>query len=275
MGQCDWVCCISGTKQRERLGYRQMPRACMEWAGPRRSKGRIGARPREGTGLGSAQVSGRVEILTRTASPNLSSLSSKIRVARVAHSSLAAITRALRAAVALPIPTATTFTVETTAMATIAAVPFVPFAFPFVLLFAAISTLPATISIMHFDWMECQVSWDVFAERMVRSISSVAASIMQVWILDPWRREGGHRSRKLLLSCTASTLLSLPGAAFRGTIHECKLKLSGIVDIMLKAMALSLNLDSDAFLESLGGKEMMDARFNYYPRCPRPTEIKG
>lgn len=48
-----------------------------------------------------------------------------------------------------------------------------------------------------------------------------------------------------------------------------------IVELLLKAMARSLNLEEDCFLKQYEDKELMAARFNYYPACPKPDSVLG
>lgn len=62
---------------------------------------------------------------------------------------------------------------------------------------------------------------------------------------------------------------------FREVIHEYSLKLRPIINIVFKAMALSLNLEENCFLNQFGERGVMFARFNYYPRCPRPDLVLG
>ncbi|KDP31635.1 hypothetical protein JCGZ_15373 [Jatropha curcas] len=40
-------------------------------------------------------------------------------------------------------------------------------------------------------------------------------------------------------------------------------------------MARSLNLEEDSFLKQYEDQEVMAARFNYYPTCPRPDSVLG
>ena len=48
-----------------------------------------------------------------------------------------------------------------------------------------------------------------------------------------------------------------------------------IVELLLKAMARSLNLEEDCFVKQYENQEQMAARFNYYPVCPRPESVLG
>ncbi|KAK4759835.1 hypothetical protein SAY87_022966 [Trapa incisa] len=62
---------------------------------------------------------------------------------------------------------------------------------------------------------------------------------------------------------------------FREILHEYTLKLRDTVDAVFKAMATSLNLYSNLFLQAFRGKVTLIARFNYYPQCPRPELVYG
>lgn len=44
---------------------------------------------------------------------------------------------------------------------------------------------------------------------------------------------------------------------------------------LLKAMASSLNLEENCFLDQCGERGTMIARFNFYPPCPRPDVVLG
>lgn len=48
-----------------------------------------------------------------------------------------------------------------------------------------------------------------------------------------------------------------------------------INEILLKAMAKSLNLAENCFLNQYGEEALVTARFNFYPPCPRPEQILG
>lgn len=65
--------------------------------------------------------------------------------------------------------------------------------------------------------------------------------------------------------------------SFRETLHEYTTELEKLNEILLKAMAMSLNLDENCFLDMYGEKEnaTMIARFNFYPPCPRPDLVVG
>ncbi|CAN1774759.1 Jasmonate-induced oxygenase 4 [Linum perenne] len=65
--------------------------------------------------------------------------------------------------------------------------------------------------------------------------------------------------------------------SFRETLQEYGQKIEELNKILLKAMAKSLNLEENCFLDQYGGGEeaLMTARFNLYPTCPRPDQIIG
>ncbi|KAI4379512.1 hypothetical protein MLD38_005795 [Melastoma candidum] len=61
---------------------------------------------------------------------------------------------------------------------------------------------------------------------------------------------------------------------FRDVLHEYSTRLTVVLQIMLRAMALSLQLEEGCFVDQLGEPTMF-ARFNYYPRCPKPDAVLG
>ncbi|KAJ8767952.1 hypothetical protein K2173_020892 [Erythroxylum novogranatense] len=63
--------------------------------------------------------------------------------------------------------------------------------------------------------------------------------------------------------------------AFREVLHEYTTNLKHVNEILLKAMAKSLNLQDDSFLNQYGEQASMTARYNFYPPCPRPDLILG
>ncbi|CAN0901140.1 Protein SRG1 [Linum grandiflorum] len=65
--------------------------------------------------------------------------------------------------------------------------------------------------------------------------------------------------------------------SFRETLEEYGKKIGELNEILLKAMAKSLNLEEKCFLDQYGRAEeaVMKARFNLYPPCPRPDQIIG
>ncbi|KAK9947477.1 hypothetical protein M0R45_003101 [Rubus argutus] len=63
--------------------------------------------------------------------------------------------------------------------------------------------------------------------------------------------------------------------SFRGTIDQYIRKLQVVTVTVLKAMARSLNLEEDFFLDKYGEQRKMDARFNFYPPCSRPDHVLG
>ncbi|XP_022730416.1 protein SRG1-like [Durio zibethinus] len=61
----------------------------------------------------------------------------------------------------------------------------------------------------------------------------------------------------------------------RGILHEYTIKLQVVAEVLLKAMARSLNLEENLFLHQYGDQAIMQARFNLYPICPRPDLVLG
>ncbi|KAJ4709094.1 2-oxoglutarate (2OG) and Fe(II)-dependent oxygenase superfamily protein [Melia azedarach] len=64
-------------------------------------------------------------------------------------------------------------------------------------------------------------------------------------------------------------------SSFRETLHEYTAKLEVITQVLLKAMAMSLNLEENCFLDMYGEQSTLFARFNFYPPCPRPDQVIG
>ncbi|XP_048335243.2 protein SRG1 [Ziziphus jujuba] len=62
---------------------------------------------------------------------------------------------------------------------------------------------------------------------------------------------------------------------FSGILQEFTLKSKSVSKLVLKALARSLNLEDNCFLEQYGEKAKMDARFNFYPRSSRPDLVLG
>ncbi|KAF4356436.1 hypothetical protein F8388_013301 [Cannabis sativa] len=63
--------------------------------------------------------------------------------------------------------------------------------------------------------------------------------------------------------------------AFRSIVHEYSEKIKSISEIILKAMARSLNLEENCFVEQYGERSKLNGRFTLYPKCPRPDLIVG
>ncbi|XP_019179495.1 PREDICTED: 1-aminocyclopropane-1-carboxylate oxidase 1-like, partial [Ipomoea nil] len=51
--------------------------------------------------------------------------------------------------------------------------------------------------------------------------------------------------------------------------------MKGLVDELLKIMAKSLNIEEDGFMNLIGDEPTLEARFNFYPKCPKPDWILG
>ncbi|XP_071724509.1 protein LATERAL BRANCHING OXIDOREDUCTASE 1-like [Rutidosis leptorrhynchoides] len=62
---------------------------------------------------------------------------------------------------------------------------------------------------------------------------------------------------------------------FKEVVDEYSSKIELIKDVVLKALARSLNLDENCFLDQYGSTAKMQARFNYYPPCPWPEKVLG
>ncbi|XP_031262801.1 protein SRG1-like [Pistacia vera] len=64
---------------------------------------------------------------------------------------------------------------------------------------------------------------------------------------------------------------------FREILNEYTLKLQVMTEVLLKAMAGSLNLEENSFLDMFGEQlqALIIARFNFYPPCPRPDTVLG
>ncbi|KAK4836961.1 hypothetical protein QYF36_001664 [Acer negundo] len=63
--------------------------------------------------------------------------------------------------------------------------------------------------------------------------------------------------------------------SFRGILEEYSLKTKIVTEIVSKAMAKSLNLEENCFLNQFGERAQYQARFNYYSRCQRPDLVLG
>lgn len=61
----------------------------------------------------------------------------------------------------------------------------------------------------------------------------------------------------------------------RGVLHDYTTKLAMLNEFILKAMAKSLNLQENCFLNQYGENATMVARYNFYPPCPRPDLALG
>ncbi|XP_030546853.2 protein SRG1-like [Rhodamnia argentea] len=63
--------------------------------------------------------------------------------------------------------------------------------------------------------------------------------------------------------------------SFRDVLQEYTVKMRMMTEAVSKAMAKSLDLQEDCFLNQFGEKGPLQARFNYYSRCPKPDLILG
>lgn len=63
--------------------------------------------------------------------------------------------------------------------------------------------------------------------------------------------------------------------SFRCVLEEYTVKMKAFTEAVSKAMAKSLNLEENCFLNQFGEKAILQARFNYYSRCERPDLVLG
>uniref|UniRef100_A0A0D9YRA6 Fe2OG dioxygenase domain-containing protein n=1 Tax=Oryza glumipatula TaxID=40148 RepID=A0A0D9YRA6_9ORYZ len=66
-------------------------------------------------------------------------------------------------------------------------------------------------------------------------------------------------------------------SSFRDALHEFAVRCRRVKRDVLRAMARIAGLDDDDqhFVDQLGGRATVHARFNYYPPCPRPDLVMG
>ncbi|XP_022960723.1 protein SRG1-like isoform X1 [Cucurbita moschata] len=62
---------------------------------------------------------------------------------------------------------------------------------------------------------------------------------------------------------------------FRAVLHEYTANVKLLSEKILKAMAISLDLNEDSFIKQYGEEVKLDARFNFYPRCRNPDLVLG
>lgn len=62
---------------------------------------------------------------------------------------------------------------------------------------------------------------------------------------------------------------------FRRTLEEYSVQTRSESEIILKAMAKSLGLEENDFLNQLGDRQYVYTRFNFYPPCSRPDLVYG
>lgn len=63
--------------------------------------------------------------------------------------------------------------------------------------------------------------------------------------------------------------------SFREVLEEYTSRMQIFTELVSKAMAKSLNLEADCFLNQFGEQATLKARFNYYSRCQRPDLVLG
>ncbi|KAJ0030026.1 hypothetical protein Pint_13759 [Pistacia integerrima] len=62
---------------------------------------------------------------------------------------------------------------------------------------------------------------------------------------------------------------------FREMLNEYAEKVKFVEQTLYKAIAKSLNLEENSFLNMIGERAPVRARFNFYPRCSRPDLVLG
>ncbi|KAL2338439.1 hypothetical protein Fmac_012885 [Flemingia macrophylla] len=62
---------------------------------------------------------------------------------------------------------------------------------------------------------------------------------------------------------------------FSETLEEFSVKVKSMVEYLLRCTAKSLNLEEGSFVSQFGKQPLMEARFNFYPRCSRPDLVLG
>ena len=61
----------------------------------------------------------------------------------------------------------------------------------------------------------------------------------------------------------------------RDVLEEYTVKMKMFTEIVSKAIAKSLSLEENCFLNQFGEKGLLQARFNYYSCCQRPDLVLG
>ncbi|XP_057514717.1 protein SRG1-like isoform X2 [Actinidia eriantha] len=64
-------------------------------------------------------------------------------------------------------------------------------------------------------------------------------------------------------------------SSFGEVLREYTEKTKMVIEVISKAMAKSLNLEENCFLNQFGERATIQARFNYYSKCQRPDLILG
>ncbi|KAI9192813.1 hypothetical protein LWI28_028007 [Acer negundo] len=63
--------------------------------------------------------------------------------------------------------------------------------------------------------------------------------------------------------------------SLRETLDEYAMKIKIVTEVLFKAIAKSLNLEENSFLNQFGEQSLMQTRFNFYPPCSRPDLVHG
>lgn len=64
-------------------------------------------------------------------------------------------------------------------------------------------------------------------------------------------------------------------AVCSNVLEEYMEKIKRVTELTSKAMALSLGLEEECFLDQFGEEALLQARFNYYSPCSRPDLVLG
>ncbi|XP_059637864.1 jasmonate-induced oxygenase 4-like isoform X1 [Cornus florida] len=62
---------------------------------------------------------------------------------------------------------------------------------------------------------------------------------------------------------------------FREILNDYAMKMKSILDLLIKAIAKSLDLEDNCLLNQFGDWAVLSARINFYPPCPRPDQVLG
>ncbi|KAG4384964.1 hypothetical protein GLYMA_13G366902v4 [Glycine max] len=60
-------------------------------------------------------------------------------------------------------------------------------------------------------------------------------------------------------------------SSLRDAVEEYSAKMREATNLISKAIAKSLDLEENCFLNQFGEQALLQVRFNYYPFCTRPT----
>lgn len=84
-----------------------------------------------------------------------------------------------------------------------------------------------------------------------------------------------HKCREVLnLDVTVISEINLINF-YSEILNEYAMKLKTVTEVLSKAIAKSLNLEENSFLNQFGDQALMQVRFNFYPPCSRPDLVHG